>query len=118
MRPLGNSDPRVHHRTGVFSPAPPPEGSPFLADDLRRRFDARPELILAEDTRAEGGAFTLRYLFELPGVKSILVATARGYDWDTLRVLRGGGAARAALHAQEGTRAVRRHATAEQRPAE
>ena len=38
-----------------------------LADYLRQRFDARPELILAEDTRSTAGGFTLRYVFELPG---------------------------------------------------
>jgi Ni,Fe-hydrogenase III large subunit/Ni,Fe-hydrogenase III component G len=38
-----------------------------LADYLRSSFDGRPELILAEDTRAESGGFTLRYIFELPG---------------------------------------------------
>jgi Ni,Fe-hydrogenase III large subunit/Ni,Fe-hydrogenase III component G len=38
-----------------------------FADYLRNRFDGRPELIVAEDTRAETGGFTLRYVFELPG---------------------------------------------------
>src|SRR5262245_14437259 len=37
-----------------------------FADYLRERFNARPELIVAEDTRGEIGGFTLRYFFELP----------------------------------------------------
>lgn len=37
-----------------------------FADKLRALGQARPELILAEDTRAERGVFTLRYIF-LPG---------------------------------------------------
>jgi Ni,Fe-hydrogenase III large subunit/Ni,Fe-hydrogenase III component G len=37
-----------------------------LADYLQSSFDGRPELIVAEDTRAEAGGFTLRYIFELP----------------------------------------------------
>jgi Ni,Fe-hydrogenase III large subunit/Ni,Fe-hydrogenase III component G len=36
-----------------------------LADHLRDRLGARPELIVAEDTRHEHGGFTLRYIFEL-----------------------------------------------------
>jgi Ni,Fe-hydrogenase III large subunit/Ni,Fe-hydrogenase III component G len=38
-----------------------------FADYLTERFDARPELIVAEDTRDSVGGFTLRYIFELPG---------------------------------------------------
>ncbi len=38
-----------------------------FADFIRQRFDARPELIFAEDTRKESSGFTLRYIFELPG---------------------------------------------------
>jgi Ni,Fe-hydrogenase III large subunit/Ni,Fe-hydrogenase III component G len=44
-----------------------------FADHLRNSFGGRPELILAEDTRAEAGGFTLRYFFELPGHDSIVL---------------------------------------------
>jgi len=44
----------------------PGELLPF-ADFLRSHLNARPELIVAEDTRAASGGFTLRYIFELPG---------------------------------------------------
>jgi Ni,Fe-hydrogenase III large subunit/Ni,Fe-hydrogenase III component G len=46
-----------------------------LADFLARRFQARPELILAEDTRAASGNFTLRYIFELEGQDAFIIAT-------------------------------------------
>jgi Ni,Fe-hydrogenase III large subunit/Ni,Fe-hydrogenase III component G len=46
-----------------------------FADDLKRQFDARPELIVAEDTRAEGVGFTLRYVFELPGRDMFVIAS-------------------------------------------
>jgi Ni,Fe-hydrogenase III large subunit/Ni,Fe-hydrogenase III component G len=47
-----------------------------FADYLRNEFDARPELIVAEDTCAEaGGGFTLRYFFELPGRSSVIIVT-------------------------------------------
>lgn len=46
-----------------------------LADYLKHRFQARPELVLAEDTRAASGKFTLRYLFELAGQDAIVIAT-------------------------------------------
>lgn len=52
------------------------EKIPALADYLRDRFGGRPELSLAEDTRAERGAFTLRYIFELEGVDVFVVASA------------------------------------------
>lgn len=48
---------------------------PF-AEYVRDRFGARPELIVAEDTRAARRAFTLRYLFELDGVDLFIVASA------------------------------------------
>lgn len=48
---------------------------PAVADYVCDRFCARPELIVAEDTRAERGAFTLRYLFELEGVDLFIVAS-------------------------------------------
>ncbi|NJD68419.1 MAG: hydrogenase large subunit [candidate division NC10 bacterium] len=40
------------------------ERLPAFAEYVRERFEATPELIVAEDTRTERGAFTLRYLFE------------------------------------------------------
>lgn len=46
-----------------------------LADFLARRFQARPELILAEDTRAASENFTLRYIFELEGQDAFILAT-------------------------------------------
>lgn len=49
---------------------------PAFADYVRGRFRARPELIVAEDTRAERGTFTLRYLFELEGADMFIVASA------------------------------------------
>ncbi len=49
---------------------------PAFADYVRDRFCARPELIVAEDTRAERGTFTLRYLFELEGADLLIVASA------------------------------------------
>ncbi len=54
---------------------------PF-AEYVRDRFGARPELIVAEDTRAERGSFTLRYLFELEGVDLIIVASAAVHEDD------------------------------------
>ena len=38
-----------------------------FADFVKQRFDARPELIVAEDARKDSGGFMLRYIFELPG---------------------------------------------------
>jgi Ni,Fe-hydrogenase III large subunit/Ni,Fe-hydrogenase III component G len=52
------------------------ERIPELADYLRDRFNGRPELILAEDTRAERGAFTLRYVFELGGADLFVVVSS------------------------------------------
>ena len=52
------------------------ERIPALADYLRDRFSGHPEVILAEDTRAERGGFTLRYIFELEGADVIVVASA------------------------------------------
>jgi Ni,Fe-hydrogenase III large subunit/Ni,Fe-hydrogenase III component G len=49
---------------------------PALADYLRDRFGGRPELILAEDTRAQRGGFTLRYIFELEGADVFVVASS------------------------------------------
>ena len=52
-----------------------------IADYLRSEFDGRPELIVAEDTRAEAGGFTLRYFFELPGRDSTaIVSMVMGKD--------------------------------------
>ncbi|HWP45388.1 MAG TPA: NADH-quinone oxidoreductase subunit C, partial [Blastocatellia bacterium] len=52
------------------------EDIPRTADYLRDRFGARPELILAEDTRAAQGAFTLRYIFELSGSDVFVIVSA------------------------------------------
>ncbi|HET9533330.1 MAG TPA: NADH-quinone oxidoreductase subunit C [Blastocatellia bacterium] len=52
------------------------EAIPQVADYLRDRFGARPELILAEDTRAARGAFTLRYIFELTGGDVFVIVSA------------------------------------------
>ena len=52
------------------------EKIPALADFLRDHFQARPELVLAEDTRARGGDFTWRGLFELEGADAIVVVSA------------------------------------------
>lgn len=46
-----------------------------LADYLARRFQARPAVILAQDTRASSDHFTLRYIFELEGQDTFIVAT-------------------------------------------
>jgi Ni,Fe-hydrogenase III large subunit/Ni,Fe-hydrogenase III component G len=46
-----------------------------IADYLRGEFDARPELIVAEDTRAEADGFTVRYFFELPGRDTIAIVS-------------------------------------------
>ncbi|MDE2484852.1 MAG: NADH-quinone oxidoreductase subunit C [candidate division NC10 bacterium] len=48
---------------------------PAFAEHVRDRFGAKPELIVAEDTRAARGTFTLRYLFELEGVDLFIVAS-------------------------------------------
>jgi Ni,Fe-hydrogenase III large subunit/Ni,Fe-hydrogenase III component G len=52
------------------------ENIPSLADYLCDRFGGHPELILAEDKCAEGGGFTLRYIFELDGADVFVVASA------------------------------------------
>ena len=41
----------------------PRESLTGFADYLRAEVHARPEFIVAEDTRLEAGAFTLRYIF-------------------------------------------------------
>ena len=46
-----------------------------LADFLRAEFQARPELIVAEDTRLECGGFTLRYIFELDRAAELVIAS-------------------------------------------
>ena len=51
------------------------EDIPRVADYLRDRFGARPELILAEDTRRELAAFTLRYLFEFTGADIFVIVS-------------------------------------------
>lgn len=52
------------------------ETIPALADYLHDRFGGRPELILAEDTRAGRSGFTLRYVFELECADVFVVASA------------------------------------------
>ena len=52
------------------------ESIPALADYLRDRFGGRPELILAEDNRAERGGFTLRYIFEVENADVFVVVSA------------------------------------------
>jgi Ni,Fe-hydrogenase III large subunit/Ni,Fe-hydrogenase III component G len=56
--------------------AVPREQIPALADYVREQFHARPELILAEDTRPNHGDFMLRYFFELAGRDAFIVASA------------------------------------------
>jgi Ni,Fe-hydrogenase III large subunit/Ni,Fe-hydrogenase III component G len=46
-----------------------------FADYLQDAGRARPELIVAEDTRLEGGGFTLRYIFALDGAADFVVAS-------------------------------------------
>jgi Ni,Fe-hydrogenase III large subunit/Ni,Fe-hydrogenase III component G len=46
-----------------------------FADYLRAETAARPELIVAEDTRLEGGGFILRYIFELERTAGFVVAS-------------------------------------------
>jgi Ni,Fe-hydrogenase III large subunit/Ni,Fe-hydrogenase III component G len=46
-----------------------------LVDYLRLRLEARPELIVAEDTRAQSGGFTLRYIFEIPRSDLFLIVS-------------------------------------------
>ncbi|MDE2484175.1 MAG: NADH-quinone oxidoreductase subunit C, partial [candidate division NC10 bacterium] len=48
---------------------------PAFADYVRDRFCAKPELIVAEDTRAERDTFTLRYLFEIESADLFIVAS-------------------------------------------
>jgi Ni,Fe-hydrogenase III large subunit/Ni,Fe-hydrogenase III component G len=49
---------------------------PSLADYLREHYSAHPELMLAEDSRAQRAGCTLRYIFELDKLDAIVVATA------------------------------------------
>ena len=46
-----------------------------VAERLQKEFRARPELILAEDTRSESGGFTLRYIFELDGAPELVIVS-------------------------------------------
>ena len=48
-----------------------------FADYLRALNHARPEVILAEDTRSERGSFTLRYIFALERVSDLVVASVQ-----------------------------------------
>lgn len=52
------------------------EKIPAFADFLRTQLNARPELILAEDTRATSGDYTVRYIFELEKVDVFVIASA------------------------------------------
>jgi len=71
-RYLSGIEARAPHELRVSLPR---ENLIEFADDLRRKYHARPELIVAEDTRSEQSAFTLRYLFELDRVSEIVVAS-------------------------------------------
>lgn len=51
------------------------ESVPALSDYLRETCGGRPELMVAEDTRARDGSFTLRYLFELDGQDLFVIAS-------------------------------------------
>ena len=53
----------------------PRESLTGFADYLRAEVHARPELIVAEDTRLEAGAFTLRYIFQVDGAAGFVVAS-------------------------------------------
>ena len=53
----------------------PRESLTGFADYLRAEVHARPELIVAEDTRLEARAFTLRYIFEVYGAAGFVVAS-------------------------------------------
>jgi len=46
-----------------------------FADFLRAEVHARPELIVAEDTRLEDRGFTMRYIFELEGAAGFVIAS-------------------------------------------
>lgn len=48
-----------------------------FADYLHDRFDARPELVFAEDNRSQAGGFTVRYVFELPGLDVLVLLTVQ-----------------------------------------
>src|SRR5487761_2702036 len=52
------------------------------AEWLRDRFRGRPEMIWAEDTRLDRGAFTLRYLFELEGTDVFVLFSVPAPDDD------------------------------------
>ena len=53
----------------------PREKLTAFADYLRALIHARPELIVAEDTRLEGSGFTLRYIFEIDRAIEFVVAS-------------------------------------------
>ncbi|MDP2606700.1 MAG: NADH-quinone oxidoreductase subunit C [Deltaproteobacteria bacterium] len=53
----------------------PRESLTGFADYLRAEVHARPELIVAEDTRLEGRDFTMRYIFELEGAAGFVIAS-------------------------------------------
>src|SRR3970282_1174738 len=53
----------------------PRESLTGFADYLRAEVHARPELIVAEDTRLEGRVFTLRYICEMEGAPVFAIAS-------------------------------------------
>ena len=53
----------------------PRESLTGFADYLRAEVHARPELIVAEDTRLEDRGFTLRYIFEMEGAAGFVIAS-------------------------------------------
>jgi Ni,Fe-hydrogenase III large subunit/Ni,Fe-hydrogenase III component G len=53
----------------------PRESLTGFADYLRAEVHARPELIVAEDTRLEAKAFILRYIFQVDGAAGFVVAS-------------------------------------------
>jgi Ni,Fe-hydrogenase III large subunit/Ni,Fe-hydrogenase III component G len=46
-----------------------------FVDDLKSQFNARPELIGAEDTREQSGGFTIRYIFEVLEQDAFIIAS-------------------------------------------
>ena len=63
-------------RSGELRFSIEPKEIPVVADCLKGRFGAHPELILAEDTRDEDGGFTLRHIFEIPNRDVIVIVSS------------------------------------------
>jgi Ni,Fe-hydrogenase III large subunit/Ni,Fe-hydrogenase III component G len=55
----------------------PRESLTAFADYLRAEVHARPELIVAEDSRLDTGAFTLRYIFDINAAAAFIIASVR-----------------------------------------